>query len=74
MAALVTSSAGEIMAIMVVLQFPPRLSSNIRVSLESLYGMCCRDFESGTGENERIEKEKKEKSNGVERIREDKTE
>mmetsp|Transcript_35864 Transcript_35864/g.101528 ORF Transcript_35864/g.101528 Transcript_35864/m.101528 type:complete len:285 (+) Transcript_35864:1544-2398(+) len=36
------SSAGEIMHIIVVLQFPPRLSSRMRVSLESRYGMCCR--------------------------------
>mmetsp|Transcript_1429 Transcript_1429/g.5628 ORF Transcript_1429/g.5628 Transcript_1429/m.5628 type:complete len:278 (-) Transcript_1429:895-1728(-) len=35
------SSAGLIIAIIVVLQLPPRLSSRMRVSLESLYGMCC---------------------------------
>mmetsp|Transcript_62364 Transcript_62364/g.167307 ORF Transcript_62364/g.167307 Transcript_62364/m.167307 type:complete len:202 (+) Transcript_62364:376-981(+) len=34
------SSAGEIMAIIVVLQLPPRLSSSMRVSFESRYGMC----------------------------------
>ncbi len=33
------SIAGEIMAIIVVLQFPPNESSNIRVSFESRYGM-----------------------------------
>ena len=33
------SLEGEIIAIMVVLQLPPRLSSKIRVTLESLYGM-----------------------------------
>ena len=35
------SRAGEHMAIMVVLQLPPRLSSRIRVSLLSRYGICC---------------------------------
>ena len=34
------SAEGEIMAIIVVLQFPPRESSRILVSLESLYGIC----------------------------------
>lgn len=33
------SEEGEIMAIMVVLQLPPRLSSRSLVSFESLYGM-----------------------------------
>ena len=40
------SDDGETIAIIVVLQFPPRLSSNILVSLESLYGICGRDFKS----------------------------
>ena len=36
------SSAGEIIAIMVVLQLPPSESSNTRVSLLSRYGTCDR--------------------------------
>ena len=34
--------AGVIIAMKVVLQFPPRLSSRSLVSLESRYGMCDR--------------------------------
>mmetsp|Transcript_4463 Transcript_4463/g.20026 ORF Transcript_4463/g.20026 Transcript_4463/m.20026 type:complete len:356 (+) Transcript_4463:662-1729(+) len=40
------SSAGEIIAIIVVLQLPPRESSRMRVSFESRYGMCGRPFGS----------------------------
>mmetsp|Transcript_2658 Transcript_2658/g.5527 ORF Transcript_2658/g.5527 Transcript_2658/m.5527 type:complete len:331 (+) Transcript_2658:904-1896(+) len=36
----IASRAGLIIAIMVVLQFPPRLSSRILVSFESRYGTC----------------------------------
>ena len=36
------SSAGEIIAIIVVLQLPPNESSKMRVSFESRYGMCWR--------------------------------
>ena len=38
------SEEGEIIAIIVVLQLPPRLSSRILVSFESLYGICDLDF------------------------------
>lgn len=38
------SADGEIIAIIVVLQLPPSESSRIRVSFESRYGMCERDF------------------------------
>ena len=37
---------GEIIAIIVVLQFPPRESSRMRVSFESRYGMCGRPLGS----------------------------
>jgi hypothetical protein len=40
------SSAGDTMHIIVVLQLPPRLSSRMRVSLESRYGMCWRSLRS----------------------------
>jgi len=40
------SDDGETIAIIVVLQLPPRLSSKILVSLESLYGICGLDFKS----------------------------
>jgi hypothetical protein len=40
------SPEGEIIAIMVVLQLPPRLSSRILVNFESLYGMCYLFFTS----------------------------
>ena len=38
----IASRAGEIIAIIVVLQLPPSESSRMRVSFESRYGMCCR--------------------------------
>lgn len=40
------SKAGDTIAIIVVLQLPPRESSNRRVSLESRYGMWFLDFKS----------------------------
>eukprot|EP01033_Poteriospumella_lacustris_P001595 gene1594-gene1749 len=39
---IIASNAGEIIAIMVVLQLPPNESSNIRVSLLLRYGICAR--------------------------------
>mmetsp|Transcript_15819 Transcript_15819/g.28961 ORF Transcript_15819/g.28961 Transcript_15819/m.28961 type:complete len:237 (-) Transcript_15819:646-1356(-) len=42
----IESEAGEIIAIIVVLQFPPRESSSNLVSLESRYGMCVLGLES----------------------------
>jgi hypothetical protein len=38
------SCDGEIIAIIVVLQLPPRLSSSSLVSFESLYGICDLGF------------------------------